>query len=98
VAVVTGANKGIGLAFVKRFAELGLTVVLTARDVGKGQEAVESLKGQGIKHVVFCRLDVTDPVSVAAFAKWLQQKFGALDILVSYVVLHCSFTVLYPSM
>ena len=90
MAVVTGANKGIGLAFIKRFAELGLTVILTARDVSKGQEAVESLRAQGLKHVEFCRLDVADPVSVAAFAKWLRQRFGGLDILVSYDLLHCS--------
>lgn len=85
--VVTGANKGIGLAFVKTFAALGLTVVLTARDIGRGQEAVESLRTQGIKQVEFCHLDVTDPESIAVFAQWLYQRFGGLDILVSYNVL-----------
>ncbi|OMO62168.1 Short-chain dehydrogenase/reductase SDR [Corchorus capsularis] len=44
VAVVTGANKGIGFALVKRFAELGLTVVLTARDVERGKKAADSLR------------------------------------------------------
>lgn len=83
MAVVTGANKGIGLAFVKTFAELGLTVVLTARDIGRGREAVESLRAQGLKQVEFCQLDVTDPESIAVFAKWLQQRFGGLDILVN---------------
>ena len=47
VAVVTGANKGTGIAFVKRFADLGLTVILTARDIAKGQGIVESLGAQG---------------------------------------------------
>jgi carbonyl reductase 1 len=82
VAIVTGANKGIGFALVKRLAELGLTVVLTARDVSKGKEAVESLKEVGL-HVAFCQLDVSDPLSINAFASWLQQTYGGLDILVS---------------
>ncbi|OAY71737.1 (+)-neomenthol dehydrogenase, partial [Ananas comosus] len=82
VAVVTGANKGIGFAIVKRLAELGLTVVLTARDVEKGKAAVESLKAQGLD-VAFCRLDVAEPSSIQAFASWLRQTFGGLDILVN---------------
>ncbi|CAL9131825.1 unnamed protein product, partial [Musa textilis] len=82
VAVVTGANKGIGFALVKRLAELGLTVVLTSRDVGKGKAAVESLDGQGL-HVAFCHLDVAEPSSIVTFAVWLKQRFGGLDILIN---------------
>nr|XP_009415038.1 PREDICTED: (+)-neomenthol dehydrogenase isoform X2 [Musa acuminata subsp. malaccensis] len=82
VAVVTGANKGIGFALVKRLAELGLTVVLTSRDVGKGKAAVESLDGQGI-HVAFCHLDVAVPSSIVTFAAWLERRFGGLDILIN---------------
>ncbi|THU70823.1 hypothetical protein C4D60_Mb08t29050 [Musa balbisiana] len=82
VAVVTGANKGIGFALVKRLAELGLTVVLTSRDVGKGKAAVESLDGQGI-HVAFCHLDVAEPSSIVTFAAWLERRFGGLDILIN---------------
>ncbi|KAJ3703533.1 hypothetical protein LUZ61_007238 [Rhynchospora tenuis] len=82
VAVVTGANKGIGYALVKRLAELGLTVVLTARDINKGKEAVESLKELGL-HVACRQLDVSDPSSIAAFASWLRQTYGSLDILVN---------------
>ncbi|WOL04129.1 (+)-neomenthol dehydrogenase [Canna indica] len=82
VAVVTGANKGIGFALVKRLAELGLTVVLTARDVAKGKEAVESLAARGLR-VEFCRLDVADGSSILAFAAWLKRAFGGLDILVN---------------
>lgn len=82
VAVVTGANKGIGFALVKRLAELGLTVVLTSRDVGMGKAAVESLDGQGL-HVAFCHLDVAEPSSIVTFAAWLERRFGGLDILVS---------------
>lgn len=83
MAVVTGANKGIGYALVKRLAEMGLTVVLTARDINKGKEAVESLNKESGLHVAFCQLDVSDPLSIDAFASWLQQTYGGLDILVS---------------
>ncbi|XP_058094290.1 (+)-neomenthol dehydrogenase [Magnolia sinica] len=82
VAVVTGANKGIGFALVRKLLELGLTVVLTSRDPLNGIRAVESLRAQGL-HVDFCQLDVADPASVDAFASWLREEFGGLDILVN---------------
>ncbi|KAJ3675376.1 hypothetical protein LUZ60_004418 [Juncus effusus] len=83
VAVVTGANKGIGFAIVKRLAELGLTVVLTTRDVEKGKMAVESLTARGLRSVWFCQLDITDLLSIQNFASWLHDVFGELDILIN---------------
>ncbi|MCI47221.1 (+)-neomenthol dehydrogenase-like, partial [Trifolium medium] len=71
VAVVTGGNKGIGFALVKRLAELGLSVVLTARDKHKGEDAVEAIRaqlGQLGSHVHFLLLDVSDPYSIQTFA------------------------------
>ncbi|KAL5781275.1 hypothetical protein ACOSP7_006304 [Xanthoceras sorbifolium] len=82
VAIVTGANKGIGFAMVKRLAEAGLNVILTARDVERGNKAVESLRSQGLD-VNFFRLDVSDPSSIKIFVSWFQNNFGALDILVN---------------
>ncbi|KAK3016556.1 hypothetical protein RJ639_005817 [Escallonia herrerae] len=82
VAIVTGANKGIGYALVKRLARLGLTVILTARDRERGLKAVESLGDLGL-HVHFFCLDVSDPASIKGFASWFQEKFGGLDILVN---------------
>ncbi|KAK4482624.1 hypothetical protein RD792_009788 [Penstemon davidsonii] len=82
IAIVTGANKGIGFGLVKRLGELGLTVVLTARDNGRGLEAVESLKGQGL-NVHFFRLDVSDSNSIQMFASWFQLNFGVVDILIN---------------
>lgn len=81
--MVTGANKGIGFALVKRLAELGLTVVLTARDIGRGLNAVKLLKNEGL-HVYFFPLDVSELASIKIFASWFQEKFGTLDILVSF--------------
>ncbi|KAE8696295.1 NAD(P)-binding Rossmann-fold superfamily protein isoform 2 [Hibiscus syriacus] len=83
VAVVTGANKGIGFAVVKRFAELGLTAVLTARDVERGKKAAEKLRDQGLQSVRFFPLDVTEADSIKTFVSWLQTTFGGLDILVN---------------
>ena len=83
--MVTGANKGIGFALVKKLAELGLMVVLTSRDISKGKEAVELLRSQQFC-VEFCRLDVADTCSIRTFASWLQQRFGGVDVLVSVSV------------
>ncbi|XP_039155662.1 (+)-neomenthol dehydrogenase [Eucalyptus grandis] len=83
VAVVTGANKGIGFALVKKLAHLGLTVVLTARDDERGGQAAESLRAQGLVDVHFSVLDVSDPVSIDAFVSWFRNHFTALDILVN---------------
>lgn len=82
VVIVTGANKGIGFALVRQLAELGLTVVLTARDRGRGLVAVESLKNEGLL-VHFCSLDISDQNSIHDFVEWFQRAFGVLDILVS---------------
>ncbi|KAL9303924.1 hypothetical protein ACSQ67_021187 [Phaseolus vulgaris] len=84
-AVVTGANKGIGLETVKGLASNGIKVVLTARDVKRGYQAVEELKKEfgfsGL--VVFHQLDVTDPASVASLVEFVKTQFGRLDILVN---------------
>ncbi|CAL0331353.1 unnamed protein product [Lupinus luteus] len=85
VAVVTGGNKGIGFEVVKQLAELGLNVVLTARDTKKGEAALEALRAQGhAANVHFLLLDVCDPLSISTFASSFQALFGAtLDILVN---------------
>nr|AAV64232.1 unknown [Zea mays] len=82
VAVVTGANRGIGHALAARLAEHGLTVVLTARDGERGEAAAAPLLARGLA-VVFRRLDVSDPASVAEFAAWIRDALGGLDILVN---------------
>ncbi|KAK8449094.1 hypothetical protein SEVIR_7G160600v4 [Setaria viridis] len=82
VAVVTGANRGIGHALAARLAEHGLTVVLTARDGARGEAAAAPLRERGLA-VAFRRLDVSDPDSVAEFAAWLRDAVGGLDILVN---------------
>ncbi|KAJ0970141.1 hypothetical protein J5N97_023018 [Dioscorea zingiberensis] len=83
VAVVTGANKGIGLEIVKQLASNGVMVLLTARDVKRGTEAVEKLKESGFSDVVFHQLDVADTSSIASLADFIKTQFGKLDILVN---------------
>lgn len=82
VAVVTGANRGIGLAIVRGLARRGLRVVLTARDPVKGESARASLGAEGLK-VGFHALDVRDAEQPRAAAAWVEREFGQLDVLVN---------------
>ncbi|KAF8009405.1 hypothetical protein BT93_J0402 [Corymbia citriodora subsp. variegata] len=83
-AVVTGANKGIGLETVRQLSSRGVTVVLTARDEERGTAATEKLRReQGLTNVVFHQLDVLDQKSVDALAGFIRDQFGRLDILVN---------------
>jgi NAD(P)-dependent dehydrogenase (short-subunit alcohol dehydrogenase family) len=75
IALVTGANKGIGRQIAQQLADTGLTVYLGSRDAGRGRRAVEEMGGDARLLV----LDVTDAESVAAAAR----EVGALDILVN---------------
>ncbi|ESQ31750.1 hypothetical protein EUTSA_v10004629mg [Eutrema salsugineum] len=83
VAVVTGSNRGIGFEIARQLASHGLTVVLTARNVDAGLEAVNSLRNQEGLRVDFHQLDVSDSSSIKEFACWIKQTFGGLDILVN---------------
>ena len=57
-------------------------MVLTARDVRRGNEAIEKLKAKGCSDVVFHRLDVMDPTTISSLADFIKTHFGKLDILV----------------
>ncbi|KAM3388228.1 hypothetical protein ACQJBY_010794 [Aegilops geniculata] len=82
-AVVTGGNRGIGFEVCRQLPSGGITVVLTAQDETRGEEAVERLKALGLSGVVFHRLEITDASSAAALAGFLEARFGKLDILVN---------------
>ncbi|KAH9315972.1 hypothetical protein KI387_024599, partial [Taxus chinensis] len=83
VAVVTGANKGIGFEIVRQLAENGLTVVLTARSADRGLTATKTLHDEGLHNVVFHELEIENPHSVSDFVRWLKENYGGLDILVN---------------
>lgn len=82
-AVVTGGNKGIGLEICRQLASNEITVILTARDEKRGHEAVKKLISSGLFDVIFHQLDVTDPISIASLAKFIETHFRKLDILVN---------------
>jgi NAD(P)-dependent dehydrogenase (short-subunit alcohol dehydrogenase family) len=82
VALVTGANRGIGLEVVRQLARLGFTVILGSRDERKGEEAAAELTRDGLK-VQARRLDVTDERSVEELRRWVEGRFGRLDVLVN---------------
>jgi NAD(P)-dependent dehydrogenase (short-subunit alcohol dehydrogenase family) len=82
VALVTGANKGIGFETVRQLAARGMTVLLGARDPARGQEAARSLRAAGAD-VRFLPLDVTDAGSIATAARWIEAELGRLDVLVN---------------
>lgn len=90
MAVVTGGNKGIGLAIVRKLAQAGLTVVLAARDEERGLKVTQDLHNEGLLNVVFRKLDISKPESVTEFAAWIKHTYGGLDILV-----RTSFTCIY---
>jgi len=84
LAVVTGANKGIGFAVVQKLAKSpGLNVILTARDPKLGQEAIDKLKAEKTTNVTFHQLDITDKSSIDRFATYLSNTHGGLDILIN---------------
>lgn len=82
VALVTGANKGIGREIVAQLAGLGMTVLLAARDPERRAEAVAALRAAG-GDVHPIALDVTDPASAPAAAAQIEAEYGRLDILVN---------------
>ncbi|MEU9835282.1 SDR family NAD(P)-dependent oxidoreductase [Streptosporangium sp. NPDC048047] len=82
VALITGANKGIGRATAERLAELGMTVLIGARDPRRGEEAAAAARAAGgDAHAV--TLDVTDQAGVREAARWIEERFGHLDVLVN---------------
>jgi NAD(P)-dependent dehydrogenase (short-subunit alcohol dehydrogenase family) len=82
IALVTGANKGIGLETARQFGARGFTVLAGARDEERGQEAERALRADGAD-VRFVQLDVTDDASVQQAADWIEREYGRLDILVN---------------
>lgn len=82
IAIVTGANRGLGLETCRQLAQLGLQVILTSRDPTKGQAAAEKLRSSGLE-VTFHPLDVTDPESVWRLREFVAEELGRIDVLVN---------------
>ncbi len=82
VALITGANKGIGKEIARQLGALGMTVLVGARDKQRGVEAAAELSAGGADaHAVL--LDVTDQAGIDAAAQQIESEHGRLDVLVN---------------
>ncbi|WP_139923898.1 SDR family oxidoreductase [Hymenobacter sp. DG01] len=82
-ALVTGANKGIGLEVAKLLAQHGFFVYIGSRNLKSGEAAVEQLKATGLTTLAAVQLDVTNPDSIQAARKSIEAKTPVLDVLVN---------------
>ena len=82
LALVTGANKGLGLETARQLGRLGFRVLMGARDAAKGKPAVDRLKGEGLD-VEFILLDVADERHRTDAARQIGERYGRLDVLVN---------------
>ncbi|MFD4640843.1 SDR family NAD(P)-dependent oxidoreductase [Lentzea sp. NPDC058436] len=80
IALVTGANKGLGHEIARQLAERGMRVYLGARDESRGREAAAAITAGDVR---FLPLDVTDRESVAAAVRLVDAESGRLDVLVN---------------
>lgn len=82
IALVTGANKGIGYAVARQLAERGTTILLGARNAERGEVAAKKLREKNFD-AQFVHLDVQDAATHKQAAQFVEEKFGKLDILVN---------------
>jgi len=82
IALITGANKGIGYELARQLGTEGVTVLIAARNAELGDAAAGKLKADGA-HAYFIELDVTKPETIAKVAQTVRTRYGQLDILVN---------------
>ena len=82
VALITGANKGLGLETARQLGQQNHTVLLGARDAERGQAAAQMLRDEGLD-AHFLLLGPTDAASIADAVREVETKFGVLDVLVN---------------
>jgi NAD(P)-dependent dehydrogenase (short-subunit alcohol dehydrogenase family) len=82
VALITGANKGIGFEVARQIGHTGTTILVGARDPRVGQDAVAKLTAEGVR-AQFIAVDLNDHSTIRAAARSIDEEFGHLDILVN---------------
>jgi NAD(P)-dependent dehydrogenase (short-subunit alcohol dehydrogenase family) len=87
IALVTGANRGIGFETCRQLALHDVHVILTSRDADKGQAAADKLGAEGLT-LAYRQLDVTDPDSIGRLREFVETTYGRLDILVNNAAIY----------
>jgi NAD(P)-dependent dehydrogenase (short-subunit alcohol dehydrogenase family) len=82
IAVITGANRGLGFATARRLGQSGTTVLIGARMLAKGEEAAGRLRAEGLDAQAL-QLDVDSPASVHDAAQRVEREYGRVDILIN---------------
>jgi len=83
VALVTGANRGLGLETSRQLLAKGLTVVMAGRDEAALERARRALKEEDQRRTMIVRMDVTDPRSIVHARHIVKERVGAVDVLVN---------------
>jgi NAD(P)-dependent dehydrogenase (short-subunit alcohol dehydrogenase family) len=82
IALITGANRGIGFEIARQLGAQGVTILAGIRDQARGEAAAQQLRVGGIDAIAL-HLDVTNQATIDAAAAWIDQTYGTLDILVN---------------
>ncbi|RZK14332.1 MAG: SDR family NAD(P)-dependent oxidoreductase [Pedobacter sp.] len=82
-ALITGANRSIGLETAKQLSKQGIFVYLGSRDLAKGNEVVSTLSEEGFENIKAIEIDVTNSDSIVAAKNTIEQEQGKLDILIN---------------
>ncbi|MET2949746.1 SDR family NAD(P)-dependent oxidoreductase [Vibrio owensii] len=85
VAIVTGANRGLGKEVSRQLAEQGDIVIVTARQLSSAQQTVKEL---GLDNLLAAQLDITNQESVDQLVEFVQQRFSAVDVLINNAAIH----------
>lgn len=82
LALVTGANKGLGFETSRQLARMGITVLMASRSNARGRAAAKTLRSEGL-NAQFIQIDVTKPEQIRKAASEIKRRYGKLDILVN---------------
>lgn len=83
IAIVTGANSGMGMATVEALSDMGATVIMLCRNEKRGQEAYEKLMSRSERRIELMMCDLEDFSSINAFVASVKSKYEKIDILVN---------------
>ncbi|MBY9078515.1 SDR family NAD(P)-dependent oxidoreductase [Paenibacillus sp. HN-1] len=83
IALVTGANRGIGFEISRQLGRAGITVLMAARSIEAAEDAAKRAAEDQEIDAIGVKLDVSSPEDIAALAEWIDTRYGRLDILVN---------------